>query len=418
MKIAVHFARLGPYHLARMESVASVFLPLGWEVIALETAGSDATYNWEKTDSDANSFKRKTIFPDRVFEEISPSEIRNKIYDVLNELRPDFMAIAGWGTEDSRACLDWCKRNKTKTIVMSETREIDGVRVWWKEWFKSRIVRKFDGGLCGGESHKKYLMKLGLQENRIEFGYNVVGNRFFSQKQNKCSGSANLQIPAPYFLASNRFVERKNLAGLIQAYAKYINSFQGSDFSSQENSNVWPLVLLGDGELRGGLESLCRELGIKVFSFQDSVFSHKFQNESKSLNIKSQAERGGVVFAGFSQIKELPSFYAGAGAFIHPALEEPWGLVINEAMASGLPVLSSNNVGAAETLVINGKTGFVFDPINIAQLSELMKRISLMPENYRLQMGSSAQNHLETVLPLNSFGEGLKNLWNKINSPN
>jgi glycosyltransferase involved in cell wall biosynthesis len=98
-----------------------------------------------------------------------------------------------------------------------------------------------------------------------------------------------------------------------------------------------------------------------------------------------------VIFAGFRQVEELPFFYAGAGAFIHPALAEPWGLVINEAMASGLPILSSNNVGAAEELVQGGVNGFSFDPENVDELAGLMGRVAGMSPEERVAMGEASR---------------------------
>jgi glycosyltransferase involved in cell wall biosynthesis len=418
-KIAIHFARLGPYHLARLASAVETLEPLGWKVVALETAGTDATYEWEFTDAGAPRYQRKTVFPERVFERIPASEIKRGINRILDEMRPDAMAIAGWGTADARACLAWCKKNQAQAIVMSETRAADGRRVWWKEWLKSRIVRRFDGGLCGGESHKRYLIELRIPAERIAMGYNVVDNEFFGKIRNAEFGEliaeGSQQIPCsatapevPYFFASNRFVERKNLGRLIQAYAKYAESFQQGGIGS-----IWPLVLLGDGALRGGLEALCGELGLKTtMGFSPGGTEH---TEGKNLKLNScklqtSKECGLVVFPGFRQIGELPGFYAGSGAFVHPALEEPWGLVINEAMASGLPVLSSRNVGAAEELVVEGKTGFLFDPKNVEEIAAALVKIVGMGPEARLAMGRAAFEHVERVAPLKAFGEGLAKL--------
>jgi glycosyltransferase involved in cell wall biosynthesis len=180
----------------------------------------------------------------------------------------------------------------------------------------------------------------------------------------------------------------------------------------QVGKEVWPLVLLGDGELRGELEALCGELGIKVFSFQGSVFSREKEGDLKlnSYKLKTSPRGGCVIFAGFRQIAELPAFYGSAGAFIHPALSEPWGLVINEAMASGLPILSSKNVGAAEELLIEGETGFLFDPMDLQAISAAMHQIATLPEDRRQQMGESARELVEKKAPLHGFGNGLKAL--------
>jgi len=79
---------------------------------------------------------------------------------------------------------------------------------------------------------------------------------------------------------------------------------------------------------------------------------------------------------GFKQYHELPEYYARAGAFVHASTTEQWGLVVNEAMASGLPVIVSNRCGCAADLVQEGVNGFTFDPTNVAQLADLMLTIS------------------------------------------
>jgi len=126
--IVIHFARLGPYHLARLKSAGEVLWPMGWRVLALETAGGDATYAWEKMESVGQDFERRTVFKDRVFEEISASEVKRGIFQELDKIQPKAVAIAGWGTADAQACLAWCQQNSAKAIVMSETRAADGRR--------------------------------------------------------------------------------------------------------------------------------------------------------------------------------------------------------------------------------------------------------------------------------------------------
>ncbi len=164
---------------------------------------------------------------------------------------------------------------------------------------------------------------------------------------------------SPYFLASNRFIEKKNLPRLIEAYAGYREKAEKlkpeilkSKISACQNVSVsdftpWDLVLLGDGALRPDLCRLISDLRL-----QDSV-----------------------LLPGFIQYPELPTFYAHAGAFIHASTTEQWGLVVNEAMASGLPVLVSNRCGCAQDLVQEGVNGFTFDPYDVEQLAQLMLRI-------------------------------------------
>jgi glycosyltransferase involved in cell wall biosynthesis len=79
-----------------------------------------------------------------------------------------------------------------------------------------------------------------------------------------------------------------------------------------------------------------------------------------------------VVFAGFHQMDTLSAYYGLASAFILPSLSEPWGLVVNEAMAAGLPVLVSHRCGCVPELVRSGLNGYVFDPYDIDGLARLM----------------------------------------------
>jgi glycosyltransferase involved in cell wall biosynthesis len=93
-----------------------------------------------------------------------------------------------------------------------------------------------------------------------------------------------------------------------------------------------------------------------------------------------------VHLVGAKGYAELPSYYSHAGAFIHASTTEQWGLVVNEAMASGLPVLVSNRCGCATDLVKEGVNGWTFDPCNEEQMADLMLRIA-GDEEQRKTMG-------------------------------
>ncbi len=139
----------------------------------------------------------------------------------------------------------------------------------------------------------------------------------------------------------------------------------------------WSLVLLGDGPLKSDLCHLISDLGL-----QDSV-----------------------LLPGFKQYDELPAYYGLASAFIHASTTEQWGLVVNEAMAAGLPVLVSNRCGCAMDLVKEGVNGFTFDPFNVEQLADLMLKISELGDG-RGKMGAASCEIIEAV-DASAFGAGL-----------
>ncbi|MDB4537633.1 glycosyltransferase family 4 protein [Akkermansiaceae bacterium] len=352
-------------------------------------------------------------------ESIPPARAHEGLTDALDALKPDAVCISGWGSPDARACLNWCRKNGAKAIVMSETREADGHRVWWKEWIKSRIVRRFDGALVGGRSHRDYLVKLGMPTERISVGYNVVDNAYFAaqaakwQKLTAGMGDAGVGSSStiqdqkskikdpPFFLASNRFIERKNLGRLIEAYGRYAKKSERLKAGSAVIER-WNLCLLGDGELKEELVGRCRELGLEVKEcapWEDPDLTN-IQHPTSKI----------VYFPGFRQIEELPRFYAQAVCFVHPALEEPWGLVINEAMASGLPILSSNNVGAAEELIDDGINGFTFDAENVEDISKSLVKVAEMGIKDLSSMAEASGRILEERCPTDAFGTGLKSL--------
>ncbi len=113
-----------------------------------------------------------------------------------------------------------------------------------------------------------------------------------------------------------------------------------------------------------------------------------------------------VSFPGFQQLDALLGYYAGAGAFVHPARQEQWGLVVNEAMACGLPVLVSRTVGAAYDLVQDGVNGFRFDPEDTGGLAALLTKVAA-PDFPREQFGAASRRIIAEWTP-EEFG---RNFW-------
>lgn len=412
-RLLIHFARYGPYHHARLRAAHEVLAPLGWEVLGLEIAGTDATYAWEESKGGDHSPGVITVFPGEVYEDIRRAAYRKVLPPLLESLKPDAMLIAGWGSIDAVLCLSWCRRHNVRRFVMSETRAVDGHRVWWKELVKRHFVSHFDGALVGGRSHRDYLVGLGMKQDRIAFGYNVVDNDFFASEAREARARDAKQSPElpPFFLSSNRFVPRKNLERLLEAYAAYGRSFQASTCGligeDTTSARPWNLCLLGNGELKASLLAKCGALGLRV------IESAPWETEllkTGDAELNTHPNSGVVWMPGFRQIAELPRFYAHAGAFIHPALEEPWGLVINEAMACGLPVLSGDNVGAAEELIEDGVNGWTFDAGSVDEMAKAMRKVACLNPEEVTAMGEASVRMLEERGPVAAFGMGLSAL--------
>ena len=325
MHVAVLFDRFGPYHIARLEG-ASAFL----DVTGVEIASDSTVYPWDPIDQDT-AFERVTLFPDTTTEELSFSALRNRIFDALSHIQPDAVAVPGWGHPGSLSAVQWCLQADIPAVMMSESSAHDFDRTWLRELPKRRILSLCSAALVGGRTHRSYLASLGMDPAFVFLGYDVVDNDHFAagaqaSADQKEQWRRDFDLPSRYFLASNRFVPKKNLPRLIMAFARYRDH--------APDANAWDLVLLGDGPERLDLEQTARDL-----------------NVHDALHVP-----------GFRQYNELPAFYGCASAFVHASTREQWGLVVNEAMAAGLPVLVSDQCGSAAELVHDGENGYTFSP--------------------------------------------------------
>jgi glycosyltransferase involved in cell wall biosynthesis len=356
-KIAILFANYGPYHIARVKAAYHTAQNKGWNICGIELARSEKEYPW-KTKLEEIPFPIYSVINDIPLETVKFINLFTKLISLLNQTNPDAIAIAGYARPTMLVALLWCLFHRKLAILLSETTEDDESRSWWKEKIKQFIISKYQAALVGGNPHKRYLIKLGMPADAIFLGYDVVGNDVFHPDQIKSLSSP---LDKPFFLAINRFVHKKNLPFLLAAYA---------DYRKLTGDQSWDLVLCGDGELRLQLEQQVINQGTKDY----------------------------IHFPGFLQQQELLPYFAHASCFIHASIQEQWGLVVNEAMAAGLPVLVSNRCGCYEDLIIEGVNGFGFDPENSQQLTELMCKISSGEVNLA-EMGKAALAHIQKFAP-------------------
>ena len=157
------------------------------------------------------------------------------------------------------------------------------------------------------------------------------------------------------FLFMAKFIDRKRPLDLIAAAAK--NHAAG-------NSHV---IFVGDGAL---LET-CR----------NTISANKLTN---------------VHLVGFKNQSELPAYYAAADALVLPSEYETWGLVVNEAMACGLPCIVSDACGAAADMILEGKTGFTYPMGDVPRLAELMMYMAEHKERSPARWGGTRRPMYKT----------------------
>jgi glycosyltransferase involved in cell wall biosynthesis len=346
------FDMFGPYHLARLNALGARYPTLG-----IEIAARSGTYDWQRIEVEAK-FERRTLFDVNDSSEVSAAQIHHATAAELDRFRPDVVLVPGWTSRGAISMLRWSLNHGIPAVVMSESTRRDRVRQTWREALKRRVVACFGAGLVGGDPQKDYLAELGMEPEFIALGYDVVDNAYFSQAAEAVRADsqrlrAEASLPQRYVLASARFIPVKSLLGLVEAFGR---------FRRLRPASQTHLVLLGDGPERAALEAKRAALGL------DNV----------------------ILMPGFKQYDRLPIYYSLADVFLHVSRNEPWGLVVNEAMATGLPVIVSKTCGCAFNLVEHGENGYLVAPDDVDEIADYLARLDDDP-TLRARMAKRAR---------------------------
>ena len=210
--------------------------------------------------------------------------------------------------------------------------------------------------LAIGTNNANFYRSYGIPDEHIFLTPYSVDNEFFMKRAGELDGQKRLlrekeglSPDLPVILFCGKFQEKKRPIDLLKAFAHLHDHPAAS------------LVFVGDGPLRSVMERFVAERHL-----------------------------GHVHILGFKNQQELPACYAMADLLVLPSSVEPWGLVVNEAMCCGLPVIVSDKVGAAADLIRQGINGFIYPAGNLEALAECMKRI-LANEEARCEMGRQSR---------------------------
>ncbi len=296
----------------------------------------------------------------------------------LNELQPDVLFIYGYSERIFRRVFFWAKARKIATVLVSDSNFFDKRRNLFLEFMKKIIVSRFDAAFVAGTSASLYVQALGIPPERIVQGFDAVDNSFFSARALEKRGIISeirqkWNLPKKYFLFVGRFIKEKNLLRLLEAYQRYLERNYGK-------ARRWSLVLCGSGPEENPVNNFIQSLPNEVQCY--------------------------ISLYGLIKQPEIIDFYTCAACFILPSVSETWGLVVNEAMSCGLPVLVSKKAGCAVDLVVENCNGWCFDPYNVEELANLMDHISKLEDSERIRMGLNGIN-LISNWGLDKFSRGV-----------
>jgi len=369
MHILILTRQIGHYHDARYRGAFETF-----DRVSVVQTSSEGGFS-ELLAKQVGNYDIHALYQNRAEYDaaLKSGNLSTNLSELLDQIGPDIIAVAGWANAESAVGIRWGRKNDVPIVMMSESQQDDASRSWLRERVKAQMVRLSDSAFVGGPSHAEYIEKLGMPKNQITLGYNAVDNDHFTKGAAEARANADTLrsihgLPESFFLASARFIAKKNLPALITAHAEF----------SRQNENAPALVILGEGNEKPKIEAA---------------------RNAHPYPIK-------VLLPGYKSYDDLPIFYGLAEAFIHVSTIEQWGLVVNEAMSAGTPVIVSERCGVARTVVRNGISGIITGT-QIADITAAITQFSKMSNEERRAMGNQATEDFAGWGP-ERFGMGLR----------
>lgn len=341
------------------------------DIIEIAGDGSPYAFSQKSTNSDLNWH---ILFPERKPEDLSGSEIKTKLFLLLKEIQPDVIIAGAIAFASGALAVAWGQKTGCRVIAFDDTKINAAPRNKVIEFVKKSVYNGVDAMLYPAMDWVKTGQYWNFKPEELFFGLDVVDNDFWAKPMD-------LSYPewGDFFVAVGRQIPKKNYLTIVQAYCKYANHIEKDPFK---------LVLIGNGP----------------------------EHDSIANYVKKSNHRDTIILLPFLSQNELPCIYQHAKALCCASdCNETWGLVINEAMAGGCPIIASTQCGATNTLVHNGINGFTFSFEDSDLLSEHMRSIHNHTPEEHLSM-KFASKSIISEWGLNRFVNGSCNAIDHVTS--
>jgi len=311
-----------------------------WDIPMMEGYDWGLLPNWVKKPS-LNSF--------------FSSRIRN-IVSVFKRDNPHLIILTGWQSLPLLQALWACKRLRLPCCVRGESNTLKK-RSWWVRLLHRLLLSQYNAFLVIGKVNKDFYLQYGIESDRIFPCPYFVDNKRFSQQSEKFRDikdeiRASWDIPKETicFVYAGKLVPKKRIFDLLHSFQK----------ATKRINNIF-LLVVGTGELMEPAQHFAKSVGLPVS------------------------------FTGFLNQTEITQAYVAGDCLVLPSdYGETWGLVVNEAMACGLPAIVSNRVGCGPDLIEEDVTGSIFPFGDFDALAQ--KMVDMAADPHKLQkMGQRAK---------------------------
>ena len=334
---------------------------------------------------------RHRFLPSASRTDVSTRMTKRPNWDIVREMasgRYDVLWVHGYAHMTTWLAVAAARARGMRVLVRDEQTLLH-TRPLHKRLLKSIALRALYGqasALYIGEQNRRYFQRYGMPESRMFAAPYCVDNAYFQKeagalaaRRDEIRARFGITDDAPVVLFSGKLIEKKQPLQLIEAFARV------------RRTRRCALLIAGDGPLRAEAEQLVAQLRVPD-----------------------------VHFAGFLNQNEISQAYAAADLFVLPSqLHETWGLVVNEAMNFGLPVIVSDKVGCGADLVRDSKNGFVVPHDSVERLAASIETLIADPamrtrfgeESRRIVSQYSIEGAADGIVAACAAGQERRTAW-------
>lgn len=304
---------------------------------AVELFGKGSPYAFDSVNNAHQWWE--CLHPEKGAADIVKEELKKAVFSKLDELNPDVVIAPSIVFFAGALGIAWAKKQKRKFVMFDDARPAQVKRNAVVQWVKNLITSRADALWLPTKSYDKDYATFKQQGVHFFYGFACIDNKLFN-------AGRSIKAPAKTIICVARLVPIKNLDGLLSVWQVI-----------EAQNTGYRLLIVGNGPEEETLKQQKQTMNLQTVTFTDAVGND-----------------------------ELPAYFGGAEAFVLPSFSETWGLVVNEAMAAGLPVLLSRTVNAANDLLDEGINGFGFDAFDNNDIAQVLLRYIRLNDDAKKRM--------------------------------
>jgi 1,2-diacylglycerol 3-alpha-glucosyltransferase len=372
------------YHYSRLIAARNCPTQKWWRVIGGELVGKSASHAWASKQSGRPEIVRLQSFaPKGVVQWVG---FLARLLLMQYRIKPDVVFVPSYWPLRSAMTLLVTRLLGGSAVMMNDSHAGTVRASGLGALCKLLLIKLFSAAFVAGRPQVRYFEQLGIPRAALFTGYDTIDGRCFAAAARDdhflAERHSRYRAPMSPILSLGRLIPKKNIATLIRAYAAVCNKM-GADTPA--------LVIVGEGEDRSVIGQLSAEFSLDVLLFTGS---EDYTDKRRCICLYPFCSNGDAAY-----------YYERASVFVLASLYEEWGLVVNEAVACGTPVLVSNQAGCAEDLVIPGVNGFQFSPQDVSELAQKLYALVQDHElNTRLRAGAE---QMLSCVEIEQFPKGL-----------